>query len=154
MAMAHKRSPSSFYDKPERIQHELGLIDFGAAEDVVHLIQVPKDKFGGTGKRGKVAYVMISQVSENFVGSSNDAGVQIGDGSDADKYFNSGLVLDEEVDVADLTCLILQNDDSDGGVGEGAVDIEGGRSTITVTNKVSNGSETGQAHVTVVIDWY
>lgn len=148
--MARNRSPSNFYDRPERLHHELGLIDFGAAEDVVHLIQVPKNVLGGTGKRGKVAYVLISQVTENFVGSTNDAGVQIGDGTDADKYFNSGLVLDEEVDVADLTCLILQHNDdlSDGD------DIEGGRSTITVTNKVSNGSETGQAHVTVVIDWY
>jgi len=152
--MAHKRSPSSFYDKPERLHHELGLIDFGAANDFTHLISVPKDKFGGTGKRGKVAYVMVHQVTENFVGSTNDAGVQVGDGTDPNKYFDSGFVLDEEVDVADLQCLILQNDDSDGGAGEDAEDIEGGRSTVTVTIKVSNGSETGQAHVTVVIDWY
>jgi hypothetical protein len=152
--MGQKRNPSSFYDRPERIQHEMGLVDFGAASDITHLIQVPKNKFGGTGKRGKVAYVMISQVSEDFVGSTNDASVEVGDGTDANKYFDTGAVLDEGVDVADLTCLLLQNDDSDGGAGEDVEDIEGGRSTVTVTYRVSNGSETGQAHVTVVIDWY
>jgi hypothetical protein len=132
----------------------MGLVDFGAASDFTHLIAVPKDKFGGTGKRGKVAYVMIHQVTEDFVGSTNDSSVEIGDGTDANKYFNSAVVLDETVDVADLTCLLLQNDDSDGGLGEDVVDIEGGRSTVTVTYRVTNGSETGQAHVTVVIDWY
>ena len=152
--MARKNSTSNFYDKPERIHHELGLIDFGAGADVVHSIQVPKDKFGGTGKRGRVRGVLISQIAEDFVGSTSDAGVQIGDGTDPDKYFNSGLVLDETYDVADLTCWILENDDSEGGVGANVVDIEAGRSFVTVTNKVSVGSPAGQAHVTVIIDWY
>lgn len=152
--MGQNRSPSSFYDKPERLHHELGLCDFGAASDFTRVIAVPKNKFGGTGKRGKVAYVLVSQVSEDFVGSTNDSSVQVGDGTDANKYFDTGIVLDETVDVADLTTLCLQNDDSDGGAGEDAVDIEGGRDTVTVTCLVSNGSETGQAHVTVVIDWY
>lgn len=152
--MARNTSPSSFYDRPERLHHELGLIDFGAASDVAHTIQVPVNKFGGTGKRGRVRCVLISQVTEDFAGSTLDAGVQVGDGTDANKYFDSGRVLDETVDVNDLQCRILDNDDSEGGAGEDAVDIEGGRSTITVTNLVATGTPTGQAHVTVVIDWY
>lgn len=152
--MARNTSPSSFYDKPERIHHELGLNDFGTGSDITYLLQVPVNKFGGTGKRGRVRCVLISQVSEDFAGSTLDAGVQVGDGSDANKYFDSGRVLDETVDVADKTTLLLDNDDSEGGAGEDAEDIEGGRSTVTVTCQSATGTPTGQAHVTVVIDWY
>jgi hypothetical protein len=152
--MARNTSTSKGYDNPERIHHELGLIDFGAGADVVKVVQVPKNKFGGTGKRGRVRGVVISQVSEDFVGSTLDAGVAVGDGSDDNKYFDSGRVLDETVDIADLTTLLLENDDSDGGVGEDAVDIEAGRSTISVTCRVTTGSPTGQAHATLIVDWY
>jgi hypothetical protein len=152
--MGRNNSVSSGYDKPERLHHELGLIDFGAGADVTKLIRVPAAKFGGTGMRGRVRGVLISQVSEDFAGSTLDAGVQVGDGSDADKYFDSGRVLDETVDVADGETIFLNNDDSEGGAGEDAEDIEAGRSTVTVTCQVATGSPTGQAHVTVVIDWY
>lgn len=149
------RGASAFYDKPERIHHELGLIDFGAGADVVKLIRTPKNKAGGVGKRGRVRGVLISQVSEDFAGSTLDAGVEIGDGTDPNKYFDSGrLGLDESADVADGETILLENDDAEGGAGEAVVDIEGGRSTVTVTNKVATGTPTGQAHVTVIIDWY
>ena len=152
--MSRNNSPSKGYDNAERIHHELGLIDFGAGADVTKLISVPTAKFGGEGMRGRVRAVLISQVSEDFAGSTLDAGVQVGDGTDANKYFDSGRVLDETVDIADGQTLFLSNDDSEGGAGEDAVDIEAGRDTVTVTNLVATGSPTGQAHVTVVIDWY
>lgn len=152
--MTRKISPSSNYEHPERLHHELGLVDFGAGADVVKVLVVPTDKFGGVGKTGRVARVFISQVSEDFAGSTLDGGVEVGDGTDPNKYFDSGRVLDETVDVTDLTTLILNNDDSEDGVGEATVDIEAGRSTITVTCRVTTGTPTGQAHVTVVIDWW
>ncbi len=152
--MGRNNSLGRGYDNPERIHHELGLIDFGAGADVVKVVQVPVAKRGGAGLRGRVRGVVISQVSEDFVGSTLDAGVAVGDGSDDNKYFDSGRVLDETVDVADLTTLFIANDDSDGGAGEAVVDIEGGRSTVSVTCRVTTGSPTGQAHATVIIDWY
>jgi hypothetical protein len=152
--MSRNNSVSSGYDKPERIHHELGLIDFGAGADIVKVIQVPAARFGGTGLRGRVRGVLISQVSEDFVGSTLDAGVAVGDGSDDNKYFDSGRVLDETVDITDLTTLFVPNDDSEGGVGEDVVDIEAGRSTVSVTCRVTTGSPTGQAHATVIIDWF
>jgi hypothetical protein len=72
--------------------------------------------------------------------------VQVGDGSDADKYYDSGLVLGATVDVAESVYLV-----DDGS----QVDIEGGRSSVTVTcNATVGGSITGIADVDIHIGWY
>lgn len=133
------------YDNPTIRQYHFDDIDFGTGTDIVHTIQVPQDG-GSQGRSGRVVDVIISDVSENFAGSTSDAGVQVGDGSDADKYYDTGLVLDETVDVADLATLSLADDGS-------KVDIEYNRSTITVTFVSAVGSPTGIADVTVVVEW-
>jgi hypothetical protein len=134
------------YDNPKVRQYDFGVIDFGAGANVVHTIQVPK--FGKvSGAAGRVVDVILSEVSENFAGSTSDAGVQVGDGTDADKYYDTGLVLDEEVDVADNAILHLGDDGA-------KVDIEQGRDTITVTFVVSAGTPTGQAAVALVVEWF
>lgn len=133
------------YDKPERLQYLFQQIDFGAGSNTTKTIEVPAN--GTQGRAGKVVGVILANVTEDFAGSSSDAGVQVGDGSDADKYFDSGLVLDETVDVADNATLWLEDDGSQ-------VDIELGRSTVTVTCVASAGAPTGIADVIVVIDWF
>lgn len=132
------------YDNPDRLSYLFKAIDFGDTA-VAQTIQVPQR--GTQGRAGRVVGVIISDVSENFAGSTSDAGVQVGDGTDADKYFASGLVLDEEVDVSDNATLFLTDSGS-------AVDIELGRSTVTMTPVSSVGTPTGTADVTVVIDWF
>lgn len=132
------------YDNPDRLSYLFKAVDFGAS-DSTQTIQVPVT--GTQGRAGRVVGVIISDVTEDFAGSTSDAGVQVGDGSDADKYYDSGLVLDETVDVADNATLWLADDGSQ-------VDIELGRSTVTVTFVAAVGTPTGIADVTVVIDWF
>lgn len=132
------------YDNPDRLSYLFKAVDFGATA-VPQTIQVPQR--GTQGRAGRVVGVILSDVSEDFAGSTSDAGVQVGDGSDADKYFNSGTPLDEAVDVADNATLFLTDNGS-------AVDIELGRSTVTMTPVSSVGTPTGIADVTVVIDWF
>jgi hypothetical protein len=132
------------YDNPERIQYTFGLVDFGASNSTQ---TIPVPVRGSQGRAGRVVGVIISDVAEDFAGSTSDAGVQVGDGSDADKYFDTGLVLDETVDVADNATLWLEDDGAQ-------VDIELGRSTLTVTFVAAVGTPTGQSDVTVVVDWF
>lgn len=132
------------YDSPDRLSYLFKAVDFGAAS-VPQTIAVPVS--GAQGRAGRVVGVIISDVSEDFAGSTSDAGIQVGDGTDVDKYFESNLVLDETVDVNDNATLWL-TDNGD------AVDIELGRSTVTVTPVSSVGTPTGIADVTVVIDWF
>lgn len=140
---------SQHYDNPDRTSYHFAGIDFGAGADITRVIAVPLSGKStvapGVGKRGRVKGATIHNITENFVGSTLDGGVQVGDGSDADKYFDSGRVLDENVDTGESVYLL-----DDGA----QVDIEGGRTTITVTFQVTTGSPTGIADVTLDIDWY
>jgi len=130
------------YDNPYRVQeYRFPSIDFGTGSDIAKTIEVPD------GRRGKVRNIRLEDVTEDFAGSTSDAGVQVGDGSDADKYYDTGLVLDETVDIADLAYLDLDDDGA-------KVDIEGGRSTVTVTFVAAVGSPTGIASIVVEIEWY
>ncbi len=137
------------YDNPNIRQYTFRGVDFGAGANIVHTIQVPEENPAASssqGRSGRVMSVVISNVSEDFAGSTTDAGVQVGDGSDADKYFASGLVLNETVDITDNAVLELADSGS-------AVAIELGRTTVTVTFVVSVGTPTGTADATVVIAW-
>lgn len=133
------------YDNPRRQTYDLGAIDFGDVSDTVITIPVPTE--GSQGRSGRVIDVIISAVTEDFAGSTSDGGVQVGDGSDADKYYDTGLVLDETVDVADDAVLSLADDGAQ-------VDVELGRSTLTVTNVACVGTPTGIANVSVVVAWF
>jgi hypothetical protein len=130
----------SGYDNPRKVVYDLGLIDFGAS-NVTRTIPVPG------GRAGKVVAVHIAAVAEDFAGSTSDAGVRVGDGSDDDKYYDTGLVLDESVDIADGAVLTLADDGA-------KVDIEPDRSTITVTCVAAVGTPTGQAEVHIEVDWF
>jgi len=135
---------SQFYDNPDIFTYTLPQHDFGTGSDITQVIAVQKD-VNGIGKRGRVLGVTIKRVTEDFAGSTLDAGVQVGDGSDADKYFDSGRVLDETVDIGESVYL----------VDDGAqVDIEGGRSSVTVTCQSATGTPTGIADVDIHIAWY
>ena len=128
------------YDNAWRQTYSMGLIDFGTGSNIAKTIEVP------SGRSGRVVDIILGTVAEDFAGSTTDAGVQVGDGSDADKYYDTGLVLDETTDVADLAILHLADDGA-------KVDIELGRSTVTVTFVANAGTPTGQAEIFVVIDW-
>lgn len=134
------------YDNPKVQHYSLGARDFGTASDIAIAIDVPLDDSGLQGRSGRVVYVNVHDVTEDFAGSTTDAGVQVGDGTDADKYFDTGLVLDETVDVSALIVHDLADDGS-------KVDIELGRSTVTVTLVANAGSPTGQASVSLGIEW-
>lgn len=133
------------YDNPLRLSYLYQVVDFGTGSNTTETIQVPQT--GTQGRSGRVTDVVISDVAENFAGSTSDAGVRVGDGSDDDKYYDTGTVLDETVDVSDNATLWLKDDGS-------KVDIELARSTLTVTFISSVGSPTGQSDVTVWVDWY
>jgi hypothetical protein len=135
------------YDNPQRVQYDFGVIDFGTGSDITKTIEVPTRPGQTQGRAGRVADVILGAVTEDFAGSTLDAGVQVGDGSDADKYYDTGRVLDETVDVADNALLHLADDGA-------KVDIELGRSTITVTFQSATGTPTGQAEVSVIVDWF
>ena len=133
------------YDNPDRRAYDFGVIDFGTGTDIVHTITVPVDA-GSVGRSGRVVALIVGEVTEDFVGTTTGGAVQVGDGTDADKYYDTGLVLDATVDVADLAVLDLADDGS-------KVDIEYNRSTVSVTFVSAVGTPTGQAAVSVVVDW-
>ena len=137
------------YDNPKLRSYHFAAHDFGTGSNITQVIAVPKTGRDldnpGTGARGRVRGVLISAITEDFAGSTTDAGVQVGDGSDADLYFDSGLVLDETADIAESVYLL-----DDGA----AVDIPGGRSTVTITTVAATGTPTGIANVDVEIEWF
>jgi len=144
---------SEFYDNPNVLSYHFAVIDFGAGDE--RLIAVPLDgpdsASPGVGKRGRVLGCLIHNVAEAFEGTTSGGGVQVGDGSDADVYYDSGLVLDDDtagnldIDVGSSAYLL-----DDGA----QIDIPGGRTDITVTFNVAVGSPTGQADVELFIAWY
>jgi hypothetical protein len=131
------------YDLPRHETLHFAQVDFGGASSVTRVIAVPLD-VNGIGMRGKVLGARVHNITENFAGTT-DAGVQVGDGSDADKYFDSGLVLDENVDTGESVYLL-----DDGA----QVDIEGGRATVTVTFVAATGTPTGIADVDINVAWW
>jgi hypothetical protein len=86
-------------------------------------------------------------VSEDFTGDVSDAGIRVGDGSDDDRYFDTGLVLTETVDVGEV--LELEHDEA-----SVAEDIERGRSSVTVTCIAGATTETGIADVMLLTAWW
>lgn len=143
------------YDQP-RIRETVHFeqIDFGAGSNTTRVLAVPvrpeqAPAAGGivtSGQpAGRVVGARIHNVTEDFAGATSDAGVQVGDGTDADKYFDSGLVLDETVDTGES--VFLADDGS-------AVDIESERDTITVTFVAAVGTPTGIADVDLILEWF
>jgi hypothetical protein len=134
------------YDNPLRRIYYFTAVNFGGDANVVHEIPVPVRPGQTQGRSGRVTTVLISDITEDFTGDVSDAGVRVGDGSDDDKYYDTGLAgLTETVDVGEE---ILQL------VDDGAkVDIELGRSTLTVTFVAGSTTETGIATVGIEVEW-
>lgn len=131
------------YDKPFRDILHFAAVDFGTGSDILRVIAVPRLD-NGRHPGGRVVGARVHNITEDFAGSTKDAAVHVGDGVDADKYFAS-QALDESVDMGDSVWLYDQ------GAG---VDIENGRSSVTVTFVSATGTPTGIADVTLIIDWF
>lgn len=131
------------YDKPFRTPIHFAGIDFGAAANIARVIAVPVLP-NGRKPGGRVVGGLIHNITEVFAGSTLDASVQVGDGSDADLYFQS-QTLDEEVDTGESVWLVDQG---------AQVNIENDRDSITVTFVASTGTPTGIADVMLYIDWF
>lgn len=146
------------YDRPLILTYKYSQLSFAANSTIQ--IAVPRYPAGasiagnaaagagaGRGFGGRVLGGMISRVTTDFVGSTSDAGVRVGDGSDDDKYFDSGLVIDETVDAGEAMYLVNDNV-------QVPVDIEAGRSAITVTIVGNVGSPAGVADLDLWIAWW
>ena len=127
--------------------------DFGTGSDITRVIQlptVPNKDSGSTQKfnGARVVGAIVSNITEDFAGSTTDSGIQVGDGSDADLYYDSGLVLDETADIGES--VFLPDDGAQ-------IDIPSGASTagsVTVTFVAATGSPTGIADVTLLVDLF
>jgi len=127
--------------------------DFGTGSDITQIIQLPTvptrdsgqtQKFNGAHVVGAICHT----VTEDFAGSTSLSGVQVGDGTDADKYYDSGLVLDATVDTTES---IFMPDDG------AAVDIASGAASVgsvTVTFIAAVGTPTGIATIDLIIDLF
>jgi len=137
------------YDSPQFESYHFPAIDFGAAANTTRGIAVPLgDRYAhlpGGRMPGRVLKIIVHNVTENFAGTSGDGGVRVGDGSDDDKYYDTGLVLDETLDTGEA--VTLADDGS-------KVDIEPGRTDLTVTFVACTGTPTGIADVTIEVEWY
>lgn len=134
------------YDDPLVISYHFNQVDFGAAANITRLLAVPVLK-NGRKPGGKVLGALLHNITEDLAGSTSDGFVEVGISGDTDKYFQS-IALDETVDVGET--LWLNNDT----VNNTPVDIENGRTDITVTFVVTVGTPTGIADVTLLIKWF
>ena len=136
-------------------QYTFAAIDFGAS-DVLEVIAAPKTGrntlFGVQPKaRGRVKGFHVFNVTEIFAGTTLQAGVEVGDGTDPDKYFKSdtsqagGVLNTLGVGKADYVL------DSGSGVSDIGPDDTG---DLTITFKAATGTPTGSADVTVDIEWF
>jgi hypothetical protein len=144
------------YDNPLVRTYKVNQFTFTANGTII--IPVPKAPGGkstasalgsagwGRGFGGRVLSVEIQRVTTTFAGATTDSGVRIGDGTTAGKYFDSGLVIDESVTTAAGYAYLADTGS--------AVDIESGRTTITVSLVASVGSPAGVADVDIVIAWW
>lgn len=72
------------YSAPLVLTYSLGQHDFGAGGDTHKLIGPP-------GHRGQLVDVHVMKVTEAFTATTTAAFINIGDGSDADKYCSMSL---------------------------------------------------------------
>ena len=129
--------------------------DFGAAdttEVIPHPLAGRNTLMGDAPKmRGRVKGFGLFNVTEIFAGTTLQAGVEVGDGTDPDKYFKSdtsqangktnGLAVDKALYVLD----------SGSGVSDIGADDTG---DLTITFKGATGTPTGNADVVVEIEWF
>lgn len=130
------------YDNPLTLSYHFNQINFAAT--VTRLLPVPILK-NGRKPGGKIIGASLMNITTDFAGSTSDAQIQVGITGDLDKYYKS-QALDETVDIGEV--LFLRN------VEPTAVDIEAGRTDITVTFVGAVGTPTGVSDVVLHVAWY
>jgi len=117
-------------------------VDFGDSVDVTEVISVPNGKFG------RVAGAHVFNVTETFVGTTTGGAVLVGDGSDANLYYDSG------------TSLLSGSAPAVGGADwlpdtVASIEIPSSEDALTITLQACvGGTVTGICDVQVEIDWY
>jgi len=130
------------YDNPERIQYTIAANDFGGGADVTQAIKGP------AGKKGKVAYAHIYDVTETFVGTTSGGRVLVGLSGGTDAYFASTASLLAGSSPAVAVALMLPN------ALTGYNEIPADTAVLITLIATVGGTVTGIASVDVVIDWY
>jgi len=148
------------YDNPARISYNEVSIDFGAGTTTFP-IRVPR---GVT--RGRIEEILIHDITEDFTDDTTEGGVQIGDGTDADKYCDMRIPDAADVganfNLADALAIdadTLKNQLGDNDLaGPGVFDV--GASGDDIAEIVATylaptgGTPGGIAAVTIVIAWW
>lgn len=134
-----------FYDNALLISHNLGVVDYGAG-DSVQLIPAPP---GCT--RARIEGVLLD-CDETFNTDTTEGGVQIGDGTDPDKFFTcsvGALAVNTAASFAGATSGYPTVDmDRDGNAGAAMTFL-----TVTMVAP-TGGTPAGIANTTVVIHWF
>jgi len=140
---------STGYDNSKLRQYLFQAVDFGGS-DVTHVIAAPlagRNNAEGTPPtaRGRVRGYMVFEVSEIFAGSSSAGGIEVGDGTTPDLYFQDDLPLNGLATTE--ARYAIDNGD--------AVDIPADAvGDITITVKASVGTPTGIADLLVDVEWF
>jgi hypothetical protein len=136
-------------------QYTFAAKDFGAA-DTTEVIPHPlagRDSYYGAAPkmRGRVKGFGLFNVTEIFAGTTLMAGVEVGDGTDPDKYFKSETSQAKGTTNGLAVGKALYVLDSGSGVSDIGADDTG---DLTITFKGATGTPTGIADVTVDIEWF
>lgn len=134
------------YDTPIQRTYTFPNVDFGASgTNVIFGIAVPvggkRSHTPGVGMSGSVTRVLIHNVTENFAGTAG--GVTVGTAEDNGDYFDTGAVINTDVDTGDTLT------PADGG---SKVDIPEAGTALVVTCEADGTA--GISDVTIDIDWY
>jgi hypothetical protein len=130
------------YDQRERIQYTIAANDFGGGADVTQAIKGP------AGKRGKVAYAHIYDVTETFVGTTSGGQVLVGLSGDTNAYFETDDSLLAGSAPAVAAAVVLPT------ILTGYNEIPADTAVLITLVATVGGSVTGIASVDVMIDWY
>lgn len=141
------------YDGPQRTVYSFVDLDVANADgtDIERIIAVPLNGKStaepGTGRRGTVAGVLVSNISEAYITNIDAGGVQVGDGTTAGLYYDSGEVITEALGTVGASLYLV-----DSGSG---VSIPAGQTSFTVTFNVPDDSDanTGISDYSIMIDW-
>ena len=133
------------YDHPITVSHNLGIVDYGAGSSV-QLIPVPPGM-----SSARIEFALLD-VDETFTDDTTEGAVQIGDGTDADKFFaaSTGVsAIDTAVSLDGVTEAGKFIDLARDGNGGAALTF------LTVTMVApTGGTPAGIATTTIVVSWY
>lgn len=130
------------YDHRERIQYTIAANDFGATGTTTQIVAGPP------GKKGRVAFVHVYDVTETFVGTTTGGQVQVGLSGDIDAYFKSNVT--QLAGSAPAVAASVMVTDTLTGYPEIPADTPVHISCLCAVG----GTITGIASVDVGIDWY